>query len=57
MKVNFGHAVLEYPSERFIELRDFSDLLAQPDALRQRMAENGYLLIRGLIDREKFWGV
>jgi hypothetical protein len=53
MKVNFGHDVLEYPSETFGQLRDSSDLLADPAALRMRMAEDGYLLMRGLIDRQR----
>lgn len=53
MKVNFGHDVLEYPSETFGQLRDSSALLADPAALRTRMAEDGYLLMRGLIGRQK----
>lgn len=34
-------------------MRDSSQLLGDADALRRRMAEDGYLLLRGLIDREK----
>ncbi|MCC7351677.1 MAG: hypothetical protein IT446_14035 [Phycisphaerales bacterium] len=46
MKVKFGHDVLEYPSETFGQLRDSSALLADPAALRMRMAE-----------ARKAWGV
>ena len=35
------------------ELRDSSSLAQQPDALRERMAEDGYLLLRGALDREQ----
>ena len=34
------------------ELRDCNSLLDSPDRLRHRMNEDGYLLVRGLIDRQ-----
>ena len=34
-------------------LRDANELLEQPSALKARIEEDGYLLIRGLHDREK----
>ena len=34
-------------------LRDANELLNQPSALKARIKEDGYLLIRGLHDREK----
>jgi hypothetical protein len=35
------------------ELRNANDLLDDAQALRNRMAEDGYLLLRGLLDQEK----
>lgn len=52
MKVQFGSRTLEFPSERFSELRDSSSHRSDPSALRQRMADDGYLFIRGLLDRD-----
>jgi ectoine hydroxylase-related dioxygenase (phytanoyl-CoA dioxygenase family) len=43
--------LLETGPETIGELRDASSLLGDPEALRQRMADDGYLLLRGLIDR------
>lgn len=48
-----GPRELAYPDGGLGELRDSNDLLGDFDALRRRMAEDGYLLIRGLIDRQK----
>lgn len=53
MKIRFGYRELEYPSSALGELKDSSHLLADPPALREQMAEDGYLLMRGLINREK----
>jgi len=36
----------------FGELRSANDILSDTDALRGRMAEDGYLLLRGYLDRE-----
>ena len=40
------------PSEFLAEMRDLSSLLARPAALRERMAEDGYLFLRGVLDPE-----
>ena len=52
MKIRFGYRNMEFPSEDLGVLRDSSDLLGNVAALHERMAEDGYLLLRGLIDRE-----
>ena len=39
--------------DKFGELRSSNDLLNTPSKLRQRITEDGYLLLRGLLDREK----
>jgi hypothetical protein len=44
---------MAYPSAELGELRDANSLLGDGPALRRRMDEDGYLLLRGLIDREK----
>jgi len=51
--VVFGRTHVRFPSEQLGELRDANGLLGDPPALRARMAEDGYLLLRGLIDPEK----
>jgi ectoine hydroxylase-related dioxygenase (phytanoyl-CoA dioxygenase family) len=43
---------LDMRPEAFGELRDASALLGDAEALRGRMAEDGYLLLRGALDRE-----
>lgn len=35
------------------ELRDASGLAGRPEALRARIAEDGYLLLRGVLDRDQ----
>ncbi|MDA0991804.1 MAG: phytanoyl-CoA dioxygenase family protein [Verrucomicrobia bacterium] len=50
MLVKIGERDLEFGKE-LGELRDSNALLDQPDALRARLADDGYLLIRGLQDR------
>jgi len=42
----------EFPGGYISELRDSNDLAEDFDALRARMGEDGYLLIRGFADRE-----
>ena len=39
--------------DKFGELRSSNDLLTNPDAFRQRMAEDGYLLLRSFLDKSK----
>lgn len=52
MKYHVGEKELEFGSE-LGELRDCNNLLGNPEALRARMAEDGYLLVRGLHPRER----
>lgn len=42
--------------ERLGELRDANALLGSPEALRARMEEDGYLLLRGYLDRDVVLG-
>lgn len=51
MKVKIGERDMEFGSE-LGELRDCNDLLDTPEALRARIQEDGYLLVRGLQDRD-----
>ncbi len=44
--------VFDTRPEAFGELRDANDLLQDPVALRRRIEDDGYLLLRGLLDRE-----
>lgn len=53
MKVAMGERLLSYPDGELGKLRDSNDLLGDFRALRDRIDEDGYLLLRGLIDREK----
>jgi hypothetical protein len=53
LKVKIGKAELEVGGPYLQELRDSNDLLGDWKALQQRMATDGYLLIRGLHDRDK----
>lgn len=53
MDIRFGYRTLSYPSPAFGELRESNALLGNAVALQQRIAEDGYLLLRGLIDRAK----
>jgi len=53
MNIRFGHRDLSYPSQELAELRDSNSLLGDAPALHARMAEDGYLLLRGLLDRDK----
>ena len=48
MKLPFLHQEVEVSTD----LRESNDILDDPDALQERMAEDGYLLIRGLHDKE-----
>ncbi len=53
MQIRFGHHTTTYPGPEVGELRDSNALLGNHTALRERMAEDGYLLLRGLIQRDK----
>lgn len=51
MILRMGEVEMEFEGPYLGELRDANDILDDVDALRARMAEDGYLLIRGLHDR------
>lgn len=53
MNVQMGTRELTMGSAQMGELRDCNALLGSGEALRARMDEDGYLLVRGLIGREK----
>ncbi len=44
---------IETGPDRLGFLRDSRDIADSPDAIRQRMAEDGYLFLPGILDREK----
>src|ERR1041385_6167942 len=52
MKLTMGKRELELPGKYLAELREANALLGDMTALWGRMEEDGYLLIRGLFDRE-----
>src|SRR5262245_7169361 len=52
MILTMGKREMELPGKYLGELREANDILADTEALRQRMEEEAYLLIRGLFDRE-----
>lgn len=51
MQVEFQRKRMEFPTAQFGHLRDSTDVLADTGELRRRIAADGYLFIRGLIDR------
>ncbi len=53
MNIRFGYRDIDCPSADLGTLRESQALLGNTDALHARMAEDGYLFIRGLIDRAK----
>ncbi|HZG55049.1 phytanoyl-CoA dioxygenase family protein [Paenibacillus sp.] len=50
MKLQMGKAELDYGTE-VVELRDSNDVLGDVEALRARLREDGYLLLRDFHDR------
>jgi ectoine hydroxylase-related dioxygenase (phytanoyl-CoA dioxygenase family) len=52
-KIRFGYRDITFPGPEMGELRDSSHLQSNMDACHARMAEDGYLLLRGIIDRER----
>ena len=52
MRVEFQRKQMEFPTAQFGYLRDSTEALADIDELRRRIAADGYLFIRGLIDRD-----
>ncbi len=51
---SIGHKLNSSP-EAFGYLRDSSELLSKPEELRLLMQEDGYLLIKSLLDSQKVW--
>ena len=52
MKIRFGYRDIEFPSAQLGELRQSQSLLGNAAALNERLAEDGYLLLRGLVNRD-----
>jgi len=48
--VRVGEQELEMGSEHLVELRESTDLLGNPEQLRERLSEDGYLFVRGFHD-------
>jgi len=53
MKVSICNSEMDMGGPYLTELRDSNDIMHDMDALRERMREDGYILIRGLHDRDK----
>ncbi|QHW34766.1 phytanoyl-CoA dioxygenase family protein [Paenibacillus rhizovicinus] len=53
MLLKVGNRELELGGPHLTELRDSNDIVNDFDALRNRILEDGYLLIRGLHDRDE----
>ncbi len=53
MRIRFGYRDVDYTGDELGQLRASQSLLGDPPALHARMSEDGYLLLRGLIDRAK----
>jgi len=51
--VSVGDHELELGSDALVELRESTDIRDDPAALRERLAEDGYLFIRGLHDPDR----
>lgn len=48
--VTVGDRELDMGSEHLVELRESTDILGDPEKLRERLSEDGYLFIRGFHD-------
>ncbi|GHH99827.1 phytanoyl-CoA dioxygenase family protein [Neobacillus kokaensis] len=53
MKVQMGKHELEMNNDYLVELRSSNDILDNTEALRERLKQDGYLLIRDFHDRKK----
>ena len=53
MTLPMGKREMELPGRYLGELREANAILSDVEALRGQMAEEGYLLIRGLFERER----
>ena len=49
-EIKFGYREVEFPGSALGQLRESQDLLDDSKALRQRLREDGFLLLRGLIE-------
>jgi hypothetical protein len=52
MKLKIGKQELDYPGKYLGTLREATELQSETEALRSRLDEDGYLLIRGLLDKD-----
>ncbi len=52
MTLTIGKRDLDYPGPYTGDLRDATPLLGDADALHQRLDDDGYLLLRGLLNRD-----
>ena len=52
MQIRFGYRDLTFPSQEIGTLRESQALLGNGRALLQRLREDGYLLLRGVIERK-----
>lgn len=53
MRIRFGYREMEFPGPELGELQDSSHLLPDIDSIHARVREDGFLFLRGLIDRQK----
>src|SRR5260370_42636595 len=53
MTLSMGKGEMELPGKYLGELREANEILSNVEALQGRMKEEGYLLIRGLYERER----
>ena len=53
MNIRFGCRNIQFPSKEMGVVRDSSPQLNDIPAIKQRMVEDGFVLLRGLIEREK----
>jgi len=51
-RIAFGESELEYPSDDFLPLRRSDDIADDTQALKERLAEDGYLYLPGYLDRD-----
>ena len=52
MRVRFGYRDIEFPGGALGQLRDSRELLGDIPALWRRLRDDGYLLLRGLVERD-----
>ena len=50
--IRFGHRDMIYPSEQMGELQDSNALLGDIPALQKQLVQDGFLFLRGFLDRE-----